>query len=368
MSVRWRAPGRVNLIGEHTDYNGGFALPFAIEAGCVADVARVDEPGLLVRSAQRDEPVRLGWDELAPGAGDWATYVAGVVWALREHGVPMGDDGGGLSIAIDSSVPSGSGLSSSAAVVCSVTTALDDLLTAKLSDGDVLDVSRRAENDYVGAPTGGMDQLASLRCTEAHALFCDMRSLEVEQVPLDLAAGALSLLVVDTRTAHRHADGEYARRRAGCEQAAELLGVDLLREIGLADLAVALAKLEDGELQRYVRHVVTEDARVLETVRILQAGADVRDIGPLLSDSHASMRDDYRITTPELDTAVDTMVLVGAHGARMTGGGFGGCAIGLVEAADADATADAVVRAFAEHGFAEPSVLPASPGPGAHRL
>ncbi len=199
--------------------------------------------------------------ELAPRAAtDGRGYALGVPWALREARPRRA----GLTIALDSDVPVGAGLSSSAALVCSVTTALDDLLDLGLSADDLLAVSRRAENDYVGAPTGGMDQLASLRCTAGHALFCDMRSLATEQVPFEL--GGRTILVVDTRAEHSHADGEYRRRREGCEEAARQLGVPALRDIDPAGLDDALARLDDDELRRYTRHVVTEDDRVLKTV------------------------------------------------------------------------------------------------------
>ena len=185
------------------------------------------------------------------------------------------------------------------------------------------------ENDAVGAPTGGMDQLASLRGEAGHVLFCDMRDLTSQSVPFDPAASGLAVLVVDTRAPHRHADGEYAARRGGCEEAARRLGVPALRDVTEADLDGALAELNDDELRRYVRHVVTEDARVLAAVEVLREGR-VEDLGPLLSASHVSMRDDFRITVPEVDTAVDALHESGALGARMTGGGFGGCVIGLV--------------------------------------
>jgi galactokinase len=363
MTLRWRAPGRVNLIGEHTDYNDGFALPFAIDNGCTATVSRREDAVVAMRSAQRDDPVELALDDLEPGTGDWAAYVAGVVWALAEAGHQVG----GVDIAIDSDVPGGAGLSSSAAVVCSVTTALDELFGLGLSADELLAVSRAAENDYVGAPTGGMDQLASLRCTEGNALFCDMRSLQTEQVPFDLAAEQLTVVVLDTRTAHKHADGEYRRRREGCERAAGLLGVRALRDVGVADLDDALGRLPDEELQRYVRHIVTENDRVVRTVELLRAGK-VREIGTAMTASHASMRDDYRITTAQLDLAVDELNRAGAYGARMTGGGFGGCAIALIDDARVAAAVSAVEQAFAGHGFTHPGQLSVRPAGGAHRL
>ena len=361
MAVSWRAPGRVNLIGEHTDYNDGFVLPFALQQGCTATVERRAGDRVRVRSAQQADVPELPVADLRPGATGWAGYALGVVWALRRDGhAPPG-----LDIALDSDVPIGAGLSSSAALVCSVATAVDDLLGLQLGGAALLDLTRRVENEFVGAPTGGMDQLAALRCTAGHALFCDMRSLVTEQVPLHLTERRL--VVVDTRAEHRHADGEYRRRREGCEEAARLLGVPALRDIPSDELDAALARLPDDELRRYTRHVVTENARVLRTVELLRAG-EIDRIGPLLTESHASMRDDFRITIPELDVAVETLLTAGAVGARMTGGGFGGCVIGLLPAGTTSAAVDAVREAYAEHGFGKPTAFEAAPAPGARRV
>jgi galactokinase len=361
VTISWRAPGRVNLIGEHTDYNDGFVLPFALAQGCTATVDRRGGDRVRVRSAQQRDESDESIADLRPGTTGWAGYALGVVWALREdgHDVP------GLDIHLDSDVPIGSGLSSSAALVCSVATALDDLLDVKLDADALLALTRRVENDFVGAPTGGMDQLASLRCTDGHALFCDMRSLATEQVPLPLTE--LRMLVVDTRAEHRHADGEYRRRREGCEEAARQLGVPALRDVAVDELDAALARLADDELRRYTRHVVTEDARVLRTVDLLRGGA-IERIGPLLTESHASMRDDFRITIPELDVAVEALLAAGALGARMTGGGFGGCVIGLLPAGTGDAAAEAVRAAYADRGFRTPNAFEVVPSAGAHRF
>jgi galactokinase len=363
-SARWRAPGRVNLIGEHTDYNDGFALPFALQLGCTATVTARTDDVVSVRSTQRRGEVRLGVGDLEPGVGEWAGYVLGPVWALRE----LGHDIPGLDLAVDSGVPAGSGLSSSAALVCSVTTALDDALGLGLDADTVLAVSRRAENDFVGAPTGGMDQLVSLRAEQGAALLCDMRSLATEPVTLPLAEHGLQILVVDSRAQHRHSDGEYRQRREGCERAAAQLGVPALRDIGAGDLDSALARLDDEELRRYVRHIVTEDSRVLAVAELLRDGR-LPDIGPLLNESHASMRDDYRITIAELDVAVETLLGAGALGARMTGGGFGGCVIGLLPAERVDAAAAAVADVFAQRGFRAPRWFAVSDAAaGTHRV
>ena len=361
MPVSWRAPGRVNLIGEHTDYNEGFALPFAIEQGCTATVDVGADRRVRVWSRQKPDPVDVAFDELAPKTGDWAGYALGVVWSLRERGVAVP----ALSIELDSDVPVGSGLSSSAALVCAVATAVADLLDLQLDADELLAVTRQAENDFVGAPTGGMDQLAALRSVEGHALFCDMRNLATEAVPFPLPE--LTVLVIDSRAEHRHASGEYRRRREGCEAAARQLGVAALRDVRVDELDAALDRLDDDELRRYVRHIVTEDERVLRTVELLRAG-DTAGIGPLLTASQASMRDDFQITIPELDVAADTLVEGGALGARMTGGGFGGCVIGLVPDDLVDAAVAAVEQAYDRHGFRPPATFAAHPTAGAHRL
>lgn len=351
----WRAPGRVNLIGEHTDYNGGFVLPFAIQHGCTTTVSPRDDSLVRITSAQRHETIEA--DALLPGSGGWAAYVIGVVWTLRDEGLAVP----GLDIHLDSDVPIGAGLSSSAAIVCSVATALDDALGLGLTSDDLLHVTRRAENDFVGAPTGGMDQLAALRCTAGNALFCDMRSLETQAVPLDLEA--LAILVVDSKVQHRHAGGEYRRRRSGCEQAAQELGVAQLRDV--SDLDAALPRLSSDELRRYTRHVVTENERVLRTVALLRQGVP-EAVGPLLTESHASMRDDFAITVAEVDAAVEVLIAEGALGARMTGGGFGGCVIGLISSDRVSTAVDAVRSTYADRGWQDPVTFVAVPSAGAH--
>ncbi|PWU52309.1 galactokinase [Micromonospora globispora] len=362
---RWAAPGRVNLIGEHTDYNDGFVLPFALPLHTVVAAAPQDDERWTIWSELADAPVEFGPTEAdKPGqVTGWAAYVAGVVWALRAAGHPVP----GARLAIASDVPLGSGLSSSAALEAAVLAALVDLGGLDLPAERQPRLAQRAENDYVGAPTGIMDQSAVIRCRAGHALFLDCRSEEVEHIPFDLDAAGLAVLVVDSRAPHRHADGEYASRRTSCERAAGLLGVPALRDVSPDDLDDALARLDDDETRRRVRHVVTEDQRVLDTVALLRAGR-VRDIGPLLTASHASMRDDFEITVPEIDTAVDAALAAGAYGARMTGGGFGGCVLALVDAERADTVAAAVTAAYAERGFAAPGHVTVLPAGGAHRL
>ncbi|MEH0841742.1 galactokinase [Micromonospora sp. CPCC 205711] len=362
---RWAAPGRVNLIGEHTDYNDGFVLPFALPLRTVAAAAPQEGERWTVCSELSADPVSFDADDLAtPGkVTGWAAYVAGVVWALRDAGHPVP----GARIAIASDVPVGSGLSSSAAIEAAVLAALVDLGGPGLPEDRWPRLAQRAENVYVGAPTGIMDQSAAIRCREGHALFLDCRDESIEHIPFDLDAAGLAVLVVDSRAPHRHADGEYAARRKSCERAAALLGVPALRDVAVADLDGALGRLPDDEMRRRVRHVVTEDQRVLDTVALLRAGR-VREIGPLLTASHVSMRDDFEITVPEIDLAVESALAAGALGARMTGGGFGGCVLALVEADHADKVATAVTAAYAERGFAAPGTVPVLPAPGATRL
>ena len=362
--TRWFAPGRINLIGEHTDYNDGFVLPFALGFGCTATVSPGSD-GWSVRSAQEPEPhvVRRSGLADAPEVPEWTRYVLGALWLLTDRGVDVPP----LEVLVDSDVPTGAGLSSSAALVCSVVRAVDDHLGLALDDDAIFALTRDVENDAVGAPTGGMDQLVSLRGRAGHVLLCDMRSHDTRPVPLDLAGAGLTVLVADTRAPHKHSDGEYGARRRGCEEAARLLGVPALRDVASDDLDAALARLDDDELRRYVRHVVTEDTRVLEVSRLLDDGR-LPEIGPPLTASHASMRDDFRITVPEVDTAVEALLGAGALGARMTGGGFGGCVIGLVPERDVAAAEDAVRRAFADSGFGEPALFTASAEDGARSV
>ncbi|WP_181796108.1 galactokinase [Streptomyces sp. WELS2] len=362
----WAAPGRVNLIGEHTDYNDGFVMPFALPHQAVAAVSRRTDGLLRLHSADIGGGItELRPDDLAPGGDhDWTAYPAGVVWALREAGHEIT----GADIHLASTVPTGAGLSSSAALEVVIALALNDLYDLGLKGWRLARLCQRAENVYVGAPTGIMDQTASACCEAGHALFLDTRDLSQRQIPFDLAAEGLRLLVVDTQVKHAHSGGEYGKRRAGCEKGAALLGVDALRDIPYDGLDAALARLGDEEeVVRLVRHVVTENERVERTVALLRAG-EPRAIGPVLTEGHASLRDDFRISCPELDLVVDTALAGGALGARMTGGGFGGSAIVLTEAADVDTLTKSVEEAFAAAGFTAPRVFEAVPSAGARRL
>lgn len=357
-SGKWAAPGRLNIIGEHTDYNDGYALPIALPqvVTCEATVRRDDEVRVVSRQFPGDTvTVRLG--ELAnnPIRG-WSRYPLGVVYELRDRLAT------GLDLLIDSDVPVGAGLSSSAAVTCAVAIAARDLACPDLTDDDLIAVSSAAENDYVGAPTGTLDQSASLLCAAGRALFIDFGSATRSQVPFDLEASGLAVLVVDTNTPHEHADGEYAARRAQCRAAAAALGVGSLRD------ASSVEQLDDRLLRRRARHVVTENARVLDVVDALRSGRDLQSIGPVLTASHASLRDDFEVSTPQLDRAVETALTSGAYGARMVGGGFGGSVIALVDTSGADAVEAAITREFALARFRPPRTFVATPSAGARRL
>ena len=325
-----RAPGRVNLIGEHTDYNGGLALPFALDRSTTATVTARDDELVRIRSRQIDEPWQGGLDEVGTATG-WAAYAAGVLWALREDGweVP------GLDVEIDSTVPLGAGLSSSAALEVSVAVAVAGLLGRDLTPAlrrALVDICVRAETEVAGAPTGGLDQMASLLCRADHALLIDFSDGSTQDVPLPLAGAGLDLLVIDTRVHHSHAEGGYADRRAESER---------------------------GDPRR-LRHVSTENARVRDAVAALDRD-DWSALGRLMTASHVSLRDDYEVSAPELDAAVDAALTAGALGARMTGGGFGGSAIALVRREVVDSVKTEVAGAFARADYRAPDFLLAAP-------
>ncbi|WP_027342587.1 galactokinase [Hamadaea tsunoensis] len=352
----WSAPGRVNLIGEHTDYNDGFVLPFALPHSTCVAASPTAAATWSATSELTGETVEF---DLSTKVDGWAAYVAGVVWALRDAGY----DVPGARFTIASDVPLGAGLSSSASLECAVLVALSDLGRLGVPHERRPLLAQRAENAYVGMPCGVLDQSASVLCTAGNALFLDCRSGASEQIPFDLAADGLAVLVVDTRAPHRLVSGEYAARREACERAAAELGVPALRDATLADLD----RLTDDLLVRRARHAITEDQRVLDTIELLRSGRH-REIGPLMTASHASLRDDFEVTVPELDVAVAAALTAGAYGARMTGGGFGGCVIALVDADKADLVAEAVAKSFADHGFAAPAAFRAVPGAGARRI
>ncbi|QHC56205.1 galactokinase [Rathayibacter tanaceti] len=362
----WAGPGRVNLIGEHTDYNDGFVFPFAIDRATAIAVAPREDRTIRISSAFATEVVEVSLDGLVPGTlSGWSAYPLGVVWALTEHGVDLGVRSG-FDAFVDSDVPVGAGLSSSAALMCAMAVALDELWSLGLDRATLARVGRRAENVAVGAPTGIMDESASLFGERDAAVFLDCRSLDTEVIPLGFEEAGLVMLVIDTRVEHAHATGGYAERRTSCELGASTLGVDSLRELSTDDLPRAEELLDEVTFRR-VKHVVTEDARVLETVRTLREHGP-RSIGGLLDAGHASLRDDFEISVPELDTAVEASRSAGALGARMTGGGFGGSAIALTPVEKEEEVRAAVLAAFAEKGFATPELFLVTAADGAGRV
>jgi len=375
----WSAPGRVNLIGEHTDYNDGFVFPFAIDFRTVVAVGARDDGRIRVVSTFDEVPVEVALadlDALLPARRDeiveWARYPLGVAWALRQLARDAADGDAdasasltGIDIALASDVPVGAGLSSSAAIEGATAAALNDIWGLGLDRVTLAQAGRRAENEAVGAPTGIMDQMASMLGESDAGIFLDCRSLEADVVELGFAPAGLELLVIDTRVTHAHSTGGYRERREACERGAAIMGVPALRDLSVDDLPRAQELMDDVTFRR-VRHVVTEDQRVLDAVRTLRADGP-RAIGPLLDASHASMRDDFEISVPELDLAVDTARSAGAVGARMTGGGFGGAAIALVDRELVPSVTAAVEAAFAEAGFGAPHIFTVHPSDGARR-
>ncbi|MDL4814788.1 galactokinase [Actinomadura opuntiae] len=361
----WHAPGRINLIGEHTDYNDGLVLPFALSRGVSVAAARRGDGVVEVRSLQADGTVTAPVDggtvvsEGWPPEHAWAAYPVGTARVLREHGT------GGASLLVDSDLPQGAGLSSSAALECATALALCDLHGVEIGRPELARLAQRAENEQVGMPCGLMDQSASLLCTPGHALLLDCRSGLSSQVPFDPSEAGLTLLAVDTRASHALTGGDYGRRRAECEQAAALLGVDALRDV--KDLAGALGALGDPVLRRRVQHVVTENHRVEASAGLLRAGA-VAELGAMLNASHLSLRDQFEISWPEADTAVDAALRAGARGGRMIGGGFGGSVIVLTASDRAGRVRDAIAAAYAKRGWTAPRFLDAVPSAGARRL
>lgn len=361
----WSAPGRVNLIGEHTDYNDGFVLPFAIDRRTVAALSPRTDRIVRVASSFGGDAVELSMDALFPeNFAGWSAYPLGVAWALGQFGADL-DSLLGFEVYIDSDVPIGAGLSSSAAIESAVALALNDVWELGLDRATLARVGQLAENRAVGAPTGIMDQSASLLGQADAAVFLDCRSLEADVVGLGFNQSGLELLIIDTKVTHAHATGGYAARRASCETGARLLGVTSLRDLNGEDLARAASVLDDETFRR-VRHIVTENQRVLDTVRALRLRGPAA-IGTLLDTSHVSMRDDFEISVPQLDLAVATARGTGAIGARMTGGGFGGSAIALIPRDLVPAVQVAVQGAFALDGYETPETFVVHASDGARR-
>jgi galactokinase len=354
------APGRVNLIGEHIDYSEGFVLPFAIKDRTYAAVRKRDDSMVRIASAQRrNKIVTVDITDVKPGLkGEWERYALGVLWSM---GVTSGVD-----IMIDGHVPLGAGLSSSAALECSVATAMNHLFDMGFSLEELARLTQRAENQYVGVPCGIMDQSVSLMATQGFALLLDCRDLSTRNISFDVASHGLELLIIDTQAHHALTDGGYAERRASCESVATKLAVKSMRELTMAQLDAARDQITHTEYIR-ARHAVGEMMRVLECVEALSIG-DFVQVGKLINESHISLRDDYTVSCPELDTAVEASLATGALGSRMVGGGFGGSAIALIDASKTAQTIRAVESAFAVKKFKAPRFFTSLPSQGAEIL
>jgi galactokinase len=363
----WFAPGRANLMGEHTDYNEGLVLPFALAQGVTASVVRRDDGLLVMRSKQMpDDTITVPVAGLSPASvRGWGAYPAGVAWALYCEGVSVP----GATIEIDSDLPVGAGVSSSAALECAVALGLSSVAGLSLTRRALAAIARQAENEFVGAPTGIIDQHASLLCEAGHAMLLDCATRAITQVPFRPAAAGTGALLIDTCVTHALVSGDYARRRAECEEAARQLGVPFLGQV--TDPAEIAGKLDDPVLERRARHVISDSVRARAIASALAAdgtSGTYRHIGELLTASHASSRDDFEISWPQADAAVEAAIAAGAYGAKMIGGGFGGSVLALVPQAHAAAVRSAVTTAFGERGWRAPEFLEAIPSAAARQV
>ena len=351
------APGRVNLIGEHIDYSDGYVLPFAIADRTYAALRRRPDRLVRIASAQRKNTViTVNLDEVHPGLkGQWERYVLSVMWAMQiKHGV---------DVMIDGHVPLGAGLSSSAALECSVATALNELFSLGFSVESLARLAQKGENEYVGVPCGIMDQSVSLMAKRGSALLLDCRDLTSRDIAFDVASHGLELLIIDTQAHHSLTDGGYAQRRASCDGVVAKLSVRSMRELTMEKLEASQDLISTTEFMR-ARHAVTEIARVLNAVKALES-KNFTTLGHLLNASHASLRDDYDVSCPELNTAVDAAITAGALGARMVGGGFGGSAIALIKASHTQETIKSIEVAFESKRFKTPRFFTSLPSQGA---
>ena len=354
------APGRVNLIGEHIDYSDGFVLPFAIKDRTLVAARKRNDSTVRIASAQRrNKIVTVDINQVKPGIkGEWERYALGVLWAM---GIKEGVD-----LLIDGNVPLGAGLSSSAALECSVATAMNHLFDLGFNLEELARLTQKAENQYVGVPCGIMDQSVSLMATQGSALLLDCRDLSTKNISFDVASNGLELLIIDTQAHHALTDGGYAERRASCESVVVKLDINSLRELSMEQLENSRALLTETEFVR-ARHAVTEMKRVLECVDAL-SNSDFEKVGHLINQSHTSLRDDYTVSCPELDTAVEAALSAGALGSRMVGGGFGGSAIALIQASKTKETIKLIEKAFSNKGFKAPRFFASLPSQGAELL
>jgi galactokinase len=355
------APGRVNLIGEHTDYNGGLVLPVAIsERTWVAVSPRHDTVVSVASDVSAD--VRE-WDlNAGPPVGlDWALYPLGVAWLLhQEYGLPHG-----VNLSVTSTVPIGAGLSSSAALEAATAFAIASYMEGEMSPLQLALVAQKAENTIVGAPTGLMDQVASIFSRANHATLIDFSTVAISHHPFDLDGANLTLAVIDTQVKHSHATGGYRTRREECSQALNILGAASLSDVTTWQLEDASADLGPLLTSR-VRHIITENERVRATIRQLDQGS-VDGLGDLFAASHDSLRDDYEISCVELDAAVEESYQAGAVAARMTGGGFGGSALAIVPTQHLAAFTAQVTKRFASDGFHPPHIFTTAVSAGARQ-
>jgi galactokinase len=354
------APGRVNLIGEHIDYSDGFVLPFAIKDRTLVAARKRNDSTVRIASAQRrNKIVTVDISKVKPGLkGEWERYALGVLWALGVKG--------GVDLLIDGHVPLGAGLSSSAALECSVATAMNHLFDLGFNLEELARLTQKAENQYVGVPCGIMDQSVSLMATQGSALLLDCRDLSTKNIPFDVASSGLELLIIDTQAHHALTDGGYAERRASCESVVAKLGITSLRELTMEQLENSRGSLTETEFVR-ARHAVTEMKRVLDCVQAL-SDSNFAQVGELINQSHVSLRDDYTVSCPELDTAVDAALAAGALGSRMVGGGFGGSAIALIQASKTTETIKAIEKAFSSKGYKAPRFFTSLPSQGAELI
>ncbi len=333
-----RAPGRVNIIGEHTDYNDGFVLPMAIDRAVWVALRPREDGRVLVHSLQQTEPADFALDDLVHEEAGWAEYVKGMSAMLQQAGYALTGWEGVLS----SDVPVGSGLSSSAALEMATGAAFAAVSGFPFDGVEMARLGQRTENEWVGANTGIMDQMISANGRAGYTLFIDCRDLSTEPAPLPPGT---AVIVMDTMTRHSHTESGYNDRRASCEKAAAYFGVTHLRDVSPETFAARAGELDD-ETRRRARHIITENQRVLEAMATMRAG-DAPALGLLMNASHASLRDDFEVTNEQLDVMARTaQAQPGCYGARMTGGGFGGCAVALVEADHAEAIAEAVSLAY----------------------
>jgi galactokinase len=369
---RWvvAAPGRVNLIGEHIDYNDGFVLPMAIDRYCV--IAAANHPGdvATVYSAATNDDAKI---QLAPSGatgsasatkvlGHWSNYIAGVVAGCADRGLKVN----GFNSVVESSVPVGGGLSSSAALEVATATLMEAMTGTALDPVSKALLCQKAEHEYAGVPCGIMDQFASVMCRPDHLMLLDCRSRQIEHIPF--SDPSVTVLIINTNVKHELSGGEYAERRGQCESAARRLDVKSLRDTTSEQLEVHRDKLSEVEYRR-ARHAVSEIARTIEAAAAVKAGMWPL-VGKLMYSSHASLRDDYEVSCPELDLLVEMASKLGAAGgvigSRMTGGGFGGCTVSLVETTKADRVANELAESYRAKTGIEPSILTSRPARGAH--